>query len=712
MFKKILLGVVLFTCLAWIGYVAYDILTKQNDYNPTALFGTEDGEIAVLLNSDEISLDQIAEFNHSIVAQIASAINFENVEKAYFSLNRDHMLLEAKENWSESSLKMALGESVEINGKKIKSGKYSGRFNRKNLYLSTEEYPENESLTDAYKYDVKASAALIKFGENNTIQSNTDIYYNHNGNFEYITKNKAIVEGRKVNDQMVFGGMVTRNFSSYEFYERDYLASQDSIFASGPMYQWVLNGLLVLDYKGSQVLISDYVPGQEPLMVLSDRAQVFDTTIFEVPLTKQLDGSKKYHVAYLEDLVVISTSKNTCEKVVADYKLGQTIALSQSVKNKLFANLPQEVSYRFVKDKKVVAKSVYQGKLMETRAGGVKQKTQVVQKKESLSMGGDHAITDFVAFEGDGNVITLSEDGYLSRYVKEKREWDKQLEGEPLGPLQLIDLHGNGTSYVLFNTKDKIYLYGLNGDSPTGFPIALEEDAQNEAKFYRWKGKSYFMIALDNGNVVHFDAHGRELNIIKTGMLINDQIDVWASNSRLFSGYRDDNKFVMYDMDKDRVHREFNISSNVMSLKVPNELLHYGIVSNQLTQWDQKGDVSKYMTLDNPKLITISNDKLPVIVVRNNNEIHLFNMQGLSIGSVRVPFNEIDYITVAQTESGQTLVGVIDGLENNVYLYNSDGELITKKGFEGQKKVDVLAKKGTVRITTIVDQFVIQYFEN
>lgn len=712
MFKKLLLIGVIVASVSWLGYVAYDIVNRANDFNPYALFGEEDGSVLLVLNNAEVNIDQIEEFKSAPISRLANKLNGESFDLAYFSLIRNQLLLKKKEGWTSENIAKCLGNDVVLHGDKITLGNYHGQFHRQFLYLSSEEYPLNTNLSSEYKNDVKASAAIVRFGADNKVVAITDIYNNHNGTFEYVSKNQEGLIGRKVSDEKIFSGLLTRNFDSYTFYERDFLASQDTVFANGPMFQWMLNGLVILEYKGSTVYVSDYVPGQDPIMVLSDRTQVFDTTVFKIPLTNDFDGKAPYFVDYLEDLVVLGKSKSAVEKVIADYKLGQTIALSQSVKNKLFGNLPEEVSFRKVDSENNVAKSVYHSKIMETRAGVSLPESDIKAPKESLSMGGDHSIVDFVAFEGDGNVIALSEEGYITRYVKENKKWEHQIEGDNKGGLQLIDLHGDGSNYTLINTKDRIYLFDLDGNSPTGFPIQLEEDAVNQVKFYRWKGKSYFLVGTSNSEIIHFDAHGRELDILKAGLIARDQINVWASNSRLFCGYRSEDRFVMYDMDKKRVHREFAISGNAIPLKVPNELLHFGIQGNQLVGWDQKGVLSKFEQLTNPKILSIYADNLPVIVVQDGNTIHLYNMQGLPLNTIRLPFNEVESVSVYEANSGKTYCAVLDGLENNVYLYDSNGSLLTQKGLEGQGKVDVLVKKGSIRVTTIVDQFVVQYFEN
>ena len=90
----------------------------------------------------------------------------------------------------------------------------------------------------------------------------------------------------------------------------------------------------------------------------------------------------------------------------------------------------------------------------------------------------------------------------------------------------------------------------------------------------------------------------------------------------------------------------------------------------------------------------------------------MINSQGIEIGSVIIPFNEVSDVDIAFTDNGKSLISIIDGLENNVYLYRVGGDALLTKPIEGQQKVILETFGANKKITTIVDQFIIQYIEN
>ncbi|MDC1196265.1 hypothetical protein N8010_02780, partial [Crocinitomicaceae bacterium] len=130
-------------------------------------------------------------------------------------------------------------------------------------------------------------------------------------------------------------------------------------------------------------------------------------------------------------------------------------------------------------------------------------------------------------------------------------------------------------------------------------------------------------------------------------------------------------------------------------------------------KFDQKGIRTDFETYSRAKLRGLQMDNSnAVIIVQSANKIRLINSEGVPFGEIKLPFNEVEDVHVFTGDSGKTLIGVIDGLENNVYLYSTDGQKVVNKSLEGQSKIRLGSTNNQWRITTIVDQFVIQYFED
>ncbi len=710
MFKRVLLGLLFVASLAWIAYYAWDIASAKNNYVPEIVFSDADGELLVVLRPDEVNFEAIESFQEAPAKDIIQLLNDTVYSKGYFSQKRAHLLLIGEINWTSTLIKQLFnGASPQVEGSEVSINGYEGKFYKTSLYLKKGEIAHEGSKDAVFPIDKKASASLISFGKEG-IANATDIYFKANGRVNYITRNAEIEQGTQVKDENIFAGLVSRNITNYHFYERDYYATLDTEFATGPMYQWMLNGFVIAEYDGEKVIVSDYLGGQDPILILNDLNQSLDSNLFDNQLMGDFPSTDAaYTIKYLEDVVVISESEAACDKMIADYKLGNTIASSNTARYRFYGELPKAVSERYVGKESSFSKAVYQGKLMETYTGiPVPESTKELSASVNLSCGFD--IQDFVVLPGKGNVVVLGTNGELACYSDKQLAWKKKIDEDILGAISVVDLHYNGEMYVQLGTSNSIHLWDLKGAYATGFPIKLETEATSPVKFYRWRERSYFLVGNAQNKLLQFDAKGRELDAFSIQQPIEKPINIWVSQKRLFAGLTSkDFNFTMFEIEKRRALRSFEILPGSKVIKVPNQIFRFSITDNALVRMDQKGRrdiIDKYPSGE----IIYSSEE--AIVVQTDNTLNVLNNEGIGFTEIILPFSDIADIHITTTESGKTYICLIDALENNVYLYGTDGLPIGNKALEGQTRVHLQTVKNSKCITTVVDQFVIQYIED
>ncbi|MFK7784883.1 MAG: hypothetical protein AB8B56_07200 [Crocinitomicaceae bacterium] len=714
MFKRVLLGLVLVASVVWIGYTAFGILTTTNDYSEAHVFNKDDGQILIVNRSNEMNFSAVDGFVSSPNFELSESLN-QNYKTGFFSSSRPHFLLINDGNWNPKSIKSVFNRediSIDQSKKSFSFDKWSGTYKKDRLYVSQEKFELNEKALDEFIYDKKASASVLYFGEQNAITSVLDIYFKANGKVDYITRNENIEQGKQIRDEELFGGYISRKSSDYHFYERDYYATLDEEFVKSPMPKWLQAGFVQVNYAGETMIISDYIDGQDPILILNDLQQTIDDYSFETRLTSTFpDAGKSYFVKYLEDLVVFSQKEEICDQFIADYKLGKTISQNTASQKRVFGDLPQSVSERYITEDLRLSKAVYKGYLLETQFG--KSEIKVESQDQSIAMTCNFDIVDFKPFDEPGEVVALGSKGEVSFFSRGEQVWKKQMESKALGEVQVIELHGGGAQHVLVNSEDVIYLWDLKGNPAPGFPIELESSAVNEVKFYRWKDKGYFLITDEQLSTIQFDSEGRELEVFKSAVVPTRKIDVWASQGRLFFGFASVAEFNMFEVAIKKSLRTFSIPENSQPIKTPNQLFHFGFINGRLCQIDQKGTKTEFEKYEEGQLLPVNHQSNnPTLIVRSRNNIHLINQKGIEIGKLRMPFNEIEEVDFFNLNSGKTVVSVIDGLENNVYLYNVTGTELTENSLEGKTRVHVSAFGEGFTVTTVVDNYIIQYFEN
>lgn len=718
------LGVI---ALLWTGYVAIDLIDKKDELAPLQYFGKEDGSILIIHRQNEVDLSTInfntTEGNSILINSLA--LDAANVKSVFLSEKRSHILLESNELWSRELVRELFKgstESLDFSGiNSFKSGKYEGEIYRNRLYLSQQKFNTTVSENNWTKHDVKSSASLVTF--NAADFTLTDIYFKSSGRIDYVTKTNSNSLGNQVKDKSLFALVLPSNLSNYHFYEKEYLGSIDETFKDNPMYAWMDKGMVEFTYNNQVVIISDYKQSQDPVNSLFDFVKLDPNNdqygfFEEVKLTNTFpkESSSGFYAFSMDDFVVLSTDKETCEKIVAEYKLGNTLSQKPDRMEEIFAGLPERVSERYASSASKFSKTVYKSQLFQTilPSGQENLADENVKPKESVTMKMGQTIQDFIVLSGNGNIIAITKNGNVAAFTNGKRNWERNLGSQSIGSIEEVNL--NGQNYFVFTTKNGLYLIDLQGNSPGGFPFMINDsEFTATASSYTWKNKSYFVLPDTKGNLIQIDFSGRKINTIKTGLTdIQSQIDVWVSNRKLFFGARNSSTFKMFDADSRREFRSFSIIENSLSFKIENELIQFGISNSELIRFDQKGNKTILNgNWKNFKLHEGTKDSDQNLIAYSTGVFKLIDSKGNVISIINSEAKEIDNVTVNTLANGKTIICIVDGLENDVYLHGLNGQLFVNQSFEGTgKSIVTQVTNGKYLLTTIVDDFIVQYSVN
>jgi hypothetical protein len=705
--------------LFWIGFVAVDLIDKKDSYSPSQLFGKEDHQLLIINRKKEVDLNLIPfktnPKNHEIINTLLPFINDE--KSIYISAERKHFLIESKFHWTKNKVKELLRKShikYETNGlKSFQITNYTIDFNKNFLY-----FHESDFITTIqenwFSFDRKSSAALIDF--NSELPSLQEIYFKGSNTVEFHTKNDKKILGNQIIDQDLFASVLPKNITDYHFKEKKYAISTDSIFRINIMSKWVNKGFVTIDFKGSKVLVSDFIAGQDPINVLCDylkkdvenEAHAF----FEnVQLTKDFPSrnSTGIYVYSLNDYVVISENQSACEEIIAQNKLGNTLSSNPPAIEYLYAGLPARVSERIVNSKQKSSRTIYKSKILETQLAVHQSEDAqiVIANGETLTISVDAVIQDFISFDEKGNAAVLTATGELMYFTNGKQAWIKNLNSKAIGSITYIEEF----QLLLITCKNAMHLIDKQGSYVFGGPINLGGKTPSQiATYYKWKNKMYLVYPDQSGNLIMYNSKGTQQSTIRTNISdISSPIDAWTSQNKLFFGAHSSSIFKMIDANGKKEFRSFNIPGESQSFTKSNELFLFSKDNGNLVYFDQKGIKHALNSSLAGKLKKTTQGRNESFLLNTNNQtISVFSSLGLQLGITKIDFTDLEYSDV-QTINGRTYVSLIDGLENNVYLYKLNGEKLLDQSFEGMKKSMLNWADGSLILTTIVDNYLIQY---
>lgn len=720
MFARYFFIILALISCAWIGYVAMDLVNKKEAYSPSTLFGKEDEQLLVINRLSEFEWEdyhfQTTLKNKTIVGELFSnGLEFKSV---YISAKRNHFLVESSVNWTLNEITRIFNQAnipfEKTSFKSLKAKGYTVKFVKNYLYFSEQEY-STTTIENWIKYDKKSSASILTLSDKFAV---TEIYKTQNNTIEFNVSNDANIKGREINDFELFSMVVPNELESYHFYEKDYLSCIDPVFKNSPMFTWIDKGFVEIDYKGEKVLISDFKTGQEPLNVLYDftNEQTENDShdhFTGIALTKTFPKNKKngFHVYSLNGFVVIAENQSICENVVADNKLEKTLATDEKTSNALFSNLPKRVSERNVNRNQKYTKTIYKTRILETHlASNATVKDEEADKEEetpSITMDTDGFIEDFIAFNGGGNIVSLTKDGRLKSFQNGKAVWSKLVSGRMIGKIQQIM---DGKTFVI-TCNNSIHVLDIQGNYKFGGIINIaSKPAAQPAHFYRYKGREFLVYPTRNGEIVTLNSDGKQHSLIGTKMTdISTEIDSWISQNKLFYGVRNSSTFKMFEADKRREHRSFSIPTETQSITTSNELVQYGRENGKLVSINQKGVKTELPVSLSGSLFKIYDNLLiDYLCAIQSNHIVILDNKGVLKTNLKVDFTSVDGVSIT-TINSRSYVSVIDGLENNVYLYDLNGRKLPQSKLEGSKKCVLSTQGNHLILTSIIENYIVQY---
>ncbi len=706
--------------LAWIGYVSWDFLTRKDLFRLEELFGKEDEAVLIINRPAEFNAALVDFQTDNPVYELVLSMLPNQQEKTSICISRarPHFHITGRSVWDEAAVRLAFaGHPLTfISANKFRFDGYTGLIKKNVVYVFREELKTSVIATEWSNFDLKSSATLVDFSRQKPVL--TEIYFGDGGTSEYITRTQKPAGTGAFDDKALFAMVLPDGLSDYHFTEKFTLAEQDSVYKNSPLFSWVDKGLVEFTYKGVPVLLTDYLSGQQPGLILRDiqpdteyeAEDYYTATSLKEDLS--FDPAQGFFMKEIEDYVLICKSKDVIDQVIGDYKLGKTVALNPAKAESIYGNLPAVVSERFVNGSQRTTRTFYDDHLFEIRfaENGNGPAQTPGGNTDAYKFPADGLVQDFVVFDEPGKVALLNDKNQLIYFQDGNRKWVYPLPAEEkLLGMELVDLFNNDKLQVLLTTDKSIYLVDVLGRDVGEFPAKADQQFNAKTTFYRWKDQGYFVNSEQN-RITLLDARGRELNQVRTSLgTIRQPVEVWLSNNILFFGATDHQKFSMIQAEKSREYRTFDLKGPFVAMTAPNQVFLYTIENQVLMQTDQKGTRTQLASFPGGHLAgKTSTGNLPVLLVKQGNSYKLLNTKGIEFRKITVPFSETDDLAVGE-RNGRIEYAIADGLENNVYLYGADNRKMNVGAMEGMQKTQLTYSGKKRLVTTIIENFVIQY---
>jgi hypothetical protein len=715
--RRIFIYSVIIAAIGWISFIAYQLLGNQH-LNPFELFGKEDSQVLVIhkkngYKKDLLSFSTIPK-NEELLSRLLDI--FGDQSRIYVSASRMNILIENKHLPSYSTiikrLKNAGLKPKEMGSESFKINGFQASVKENGIHFIGSD-SETTSMDGWSNMDKKASVSIIAFTDE--IAKVKDIYFRGDYKMEFHTKKEKHIQGEQVKDQELFAGILPRSVNDYHFLERNYALSIDPTLRKGPMFEWLDKGFVCITYKGSNVLVSDFKDGQSPIDVLSEKtgqAPLSDDHGYyqKISLSSQFIDKKNtgFHVFILNGYAVISENEQACAELITEQKLGNTLSMDDHALRHIYGDLPAKVSERTSNYKEKYSRSIYSDRLIETHIllKPIDTSKESYTDGETFTIHVDATIRDFIALDGKGNVVVTTATGELINFSNGQTTWIRNLGSKPVGNISYIEEY----QLILATSNNSIHLLDRTGRYIFGGPIRIQAEPAQQASYFVWKKQMYVVYPDRSGTLHVYNAKREKAFSLATG--IEQPIGPvlgWISQNRPFLSLFNGSEFGMYDAERRGLHRSFSLLGKGISLIYENEIVLYTSENSGIQKITQKGAKSAVRPTMHGQLWRTSYGRSESFVLnKRGKSIDILEESGKFAGTIQTDFEHIVHADVKRIHN-RVMVTVVDGVENNVYLYSIKGIRLNNKPLEGSMKALLSSREGKMLMTTVVDQYLIQY---
>jgi hypothetical protein len=709
---RILLSFIFLLLISWITYVSLDLLQYESHGNLRFYFNSSDYKIIIIHKHKEVDWEQenfqVSTKNQTLYYSIVPNIKRES--SIFISSKRPLILIEQKENWTEKDVKQLFNNGlypILFRGKRNFSfGEYRGIYSKNQVVIFQGNFvPKVQPILDV---DRKASYSIISFKNKNL--NLCDVYNKSSGSYLYSKHKAKNLKTSMYDDKKLFSSILPTNFSEYKFFSASYLSEIDSEFKKSDFSKWVDKGLVFIRNKNQSAVIFYFKEGQNPIQNLNEKLNIEErnessANFKNIPFSNYFkqDIATGFFIEEFNNFAVISTAKSYLDEIITEINLGKSLSQDEIKCKYIYGELPKKVACRVVSGDSHKTKSIYGALALESEFIPLSTKMLVDQSKDKdyFSMNVGEVIKDFLALEGRGNVIVLTQTNKIIAYVDGIRKWEKQLLSndsqlkEFSSDRFLASLFQNNEAQIIDKNGLVIHrLMSYNNIPPIKYKI-------NNTEFLVVNAPNNIAILNEKGIIIKkFPVFSNIKEIAKYKDGNNTRIGILTEN--FIYVFEPINRTIIRKIPCDSTSKLFTDNSSIF---------YAGIEKNILKLINSGGMIKEINIKINSKVIGhFFENNNPVLLIKNTNEIRAIDYNGIVKWKKIMNLSEISSCSVKSGKNGIILIGILDAIENKLYLLNTSGQFIANQDLKGSEKIQITQfGENAFSISTVLGNAVIQY---
>ncbi len=327
---------------------------------------------------------------------------------------------------------------------------------------------------------------------------------------------------------------------------------------------------------------------------------------------------------------------------------------------------------------------------------------------------------DFIVFDKHNQMYRINHLGQIA--------WAIPVAELPLGDIAIVDYYKNGKHQFLYNGKNYLYLYDLNGNKVENYPIALNHEATAPLTLIDYdKNKKYrILIPMSDGKIHNFKIEGEETigwQNPQMPALVNTKVQYFKLGTKDFIILADTAGNVLFSNRRGEARIEarlaFTNNINTKFYKNSNKLITTDRIG-RIIKIDANGQVNKKLIGDfSPDFkfdfIDVNQDNKKDFLFFDQNSIYAFNQNGDTIWTRNFAdkiFPKVESLHGNTIDSSSILAYNIN--KRVFELITNNGGLIEKKEYSASSNFTIYeaTQDNKIRLISSKNRVISNYLLN
>ena len=697
--------------LIWIAFISFDLLKIDSRPNFLTYFDKSDQRVIVIhdwkeidRNTDNIVLPPSNEAIINSLTAKTKSVSF------YVSTSRPVIILERKESWNKMNVEALLKNGIypfKSEGlHRFSFGKFSGEYAKNQLILHACRIQQSNNIV---KVDRKATYSIISFLSGGI--DVCDIFKKQKSTYFYRKTKIGNNQCAQHDDKKLFASIIPDKFEGYSFFDKNYLASTESIFKNSPFRTWIDHGVVILRNDNLSLAIFDFKEGQSPIRNLNERLNISElneefATYCQVRFSSLInsEGSNELFVAESDGFCLVSYNKGFIDEVLTEIKMGHSLSQNEEKLALIYKDLPKKVTARIIDSSQTKAVSVFGSESHEVSffKNDIPHQNEAKKDRDYFAMNPGEKVVDFAAFNERGNIIALTESNKIVGYINGLRKWEKQLSGETQLKSNSID-----RKYVCVFNKNECQLLDMYGKTLFRFLSAKNICPE----LYILKGKEEFLVATTPNNFAIINDKGSTIKQFLSSESIKEMMVQKLNNGKHMALVLTNSMLYSIDLSKRKTILKIAVDSLYKLGKDQSGIYAVSYQKGNLYTIDFQGKKSTYSVGNfSNEFNVISAFNGVNIILKKQKTISVFDLFGTRKWNKNFNVNEITEVSCFENSGSKMIYVLLDGIENELYLLDNQGRFIDNSSKHGEQKLALsgFGARG-FSITTFLGSYLIQY---